>query len=201
MEGIQSKESQSNNLVAQSESSILRILEKIDLVGYLPKNSNEIEIALLGAGIPIEVLPLTVYFASNGVGKPRIVAFDKEESGRKFADSYFNSEDVRLEYRAGEDVDLASLDTLGVRSYDMVIVRKPDVHNSKHKWEKIFENGFSHLKPGGIFLATTDLYADFVLDQLRKGGQVVKEYTIPQPDRIAPFFTEADLFVAKKAVK
>lgn len=186
----------SETTAEQAQRSIEKTLKEIGIVGYLPQDPLNKVIAILGAGSAVEIGAITSYFLRNGLGKPKIVCFDKDPLFKGTTEKLFGSQDINFEYRIKDITDPSSFEN---EQYDMVIIRKPE--GNTQSWKKAFENGFDHLKTAGIFLATTDVYADFVRDQLRKGGEVVKTYIIPDKDRIGPYFNESDLFVAKKIIK
>ena len=182
-------------IIIRAERAIGKTLEEVGLIEYLPKEPGQKSIAILGAGVVVEAGSLRDYFVHHGLGAPKITAYDNSWSSKRLTEELFPSKTLGLEYHTG---DITEPESFKNERYDIVLIRKPDVHNSTDTWEKAFRNGFKHLKHGGVFLATTDLYSDFVLAQLRRGGEVVKNYTIPEIDRVGPFFNESDLFIAKK---
>lgn len=179
----------------QAEQSVKTTLEKIQLSKYIPSGNQKRSIAILGAGSAVEVHPLTDYFIAHGFGKPAIIAFDLDDFLKSLTEKQINLGHVNLDYRLKDFTDPKSFkDEL----YDMVIIRKPVVHKFSGVWAKAFRNGFDHLKPNGIFLATTDIYDNFVRGQLVRGGEIVKFYTIPEEDSTLPYFNDSALFIARK---
>lgn len=185
----------SETLAEQVQRSMRKTLEKVGFIGYLPQGSSEKKIAILGAGAAVEVPVIDKLFVDNGLGRPKVVCFDKDPSFKKLTEELVRSQGLNLEYHSR---DISDPNSFEGEQYDMVIIRNPDVHSLQGKWSDAFKNGFNHLKPGGIFLATTDIYADIVRLELQKGGEVVKKYSIPEIDRVSPNFNENDLFIARK---
>ena len=179
----------------EPERKILETFEKINLAGSMPPGTYQRIIAILGAGAVVEAKPLTNYFINHGFGKPMIIAFDLDEKMKLLTEGLINSGYVDIEYRI-EDV--ADPESFKNEEYDLVIIRRPAVHTSQVVWERAFQNGFEHLRPGGIFLTTTDLYDDFVIKQLKREGRDIKKYMIPKEDSVPPYFNEFVLYTATK---
>lgn len=185
----------SQTIVERTQRAIEATFREIQLIDYLAREPLDKKVAILGAGLAVEIGAITSYFLRNGLNKPKIICFDRDPDLKEFTETLFGSQGIDFEYRISDITDTLSLKD---EQYDMVIVRRPDVHNGERNWSRAFENGFNHLKKGGVFLATTDMYADFVREQLKRGGEIVKTYVISEINRVSLSFSEVDLFVAKK---
>lgn len=187
------------NTIEQAQVNIRKVLNDLRLVDYFAKENRQSQgktIAILGAGTAVEALPLTQYFVESGLGKPKIIAFDPDEDVKRLTEEIFKGKDVGLEYRSA---DAANPNSFRDEKYDVVIIRKPDIHNGERTWRQVFQNGFDHLKSEGVLIATTDLYSDFVLEEIQRGGELAREaYTIPEENIVPPYLTEFDLFIARK---
>lgn len=180
----------------QAEKAIERILIKIDLISFFPKELGKKAIAILGAGTAVESGALRNYFMGLGLKAPEIIAYDKDPAMKKATESVLKSRlDNGFEYKVKDLFDPSSFDN---ESFDLILIRKPDVHNSGEVWKKIIRNGFDHLKQGGIMLVTTDMYRDFVASELEKNGKILKTHRISDSEKVGPFITEEDLFIARK---
>lgn len=154
-------------------------------------------IAILGAGLAIEVPALNDCFVAQGFERPRIIAFDKNESGKSLTEEFAGLYGVSVDYRIA---DVSNESTFGNEQYDLVIVRKPDIHNSQEGWAKVFENAFHHLKDAGLIVVTTseDKAYDFTFLELTRNGEIVLNYQIPSHLRVLPFISEFDLLIFRK---
>lgn len=106
--------------------------------------------------------------------------------------------DIDLVYRLTEIADEGALSENEV--FDMVIIRKPDIHNSLLSWEKVYEKAFHHLKQNGILLTTTEQYDGWIREQIEKRGAIGQSHTISESDRVSPFFNEDRLIIAQKRI-
>lgn len=178
----------------QAQEAIGKTLNAISLKDYFPQEPRKKMIAILGAGVAIEAVSFTSYFTANDFEKPHIVAFDQDAFSMEVTERLV-PKDLDFKYRKAN---IVKDETFDDEQYDMIIVRNPNVHASESDWKKIFSNGFKHLKQGGVFLATTDIHQDFIRNELKAGGKIVREYEIPDVNKVGPYFNESNLFIAIK---
>lgn len=194
------KEFSSQNLIENAQIKIRNLFERIGLndiitssFGSREQKEEERQIAILGAGAAIEIKSLVDYFKEKGLGRPNITAFDRDPMFKTLTREIFRFTDISFEYRVASLTDTTSL---GDVLYDLILLRKPAGETSE--WRRIFENGYDHLKESGIFIATTDIYDDFVREQLSARGTIIRSYEIDPVDRAAPYFTESAAYIATK---
>lgn len=191
------REPKKQSIIEQAQRSIFATFEAIHLAGYMQPSEGEGSVAILAAGYAVEVEPLAVYLATHGLGTPRIVAYSLERGGKVFSEKIASSRGIALDYRIADVSNSASFKE---EEYDLVIIRKPDVHRGWKNWRSIIQNGFAHLKPTGCMLVTTseqEAY-ELVFMELQRAGEVCLEHTIPETLQISPFFNENKLVVVKK---
>ena len=181
--------------IEQAQNHLKHVFDGIGLSYYFAKEGNKgerIKVAILGAGAAVEVLPLTRHFVEKELGKPEITAFDVNPTLKKLSEVVAKDKDVDFRY---EIRDLSNPEAFGEEKYDLVIARNPGTVNAGN-WEKIFANGFSHLKSGGLFVVASTL-RQFIRDQLEKGGKIIRSFKIPEVDNNV-FFPERDVLIAQK---
>lgn len=190
-------EQRESSIIEQAQQRILDTLGEVNIVQHLPLSSEKRTVGILGAGYAVEVKPLTTYFSANNLGIPRIVAYSLEEGGKVFSERLAQEGEVALDYRIADASDPGAFKG---EQYDVIIIRKPNVHTGQENWRRIIRNGLEHLKPSGCILVTTseDEAYRFVFGELKDDADVVLEYNIPEERRIAPFFNEDRLLLAKK---
>lgn len=187
-------------LTEQAKRCMYKVFDEIRLAQHMPAQDGERKIALLGAGgFPLEAESLNSYFQEHGLGKPQIIAFDIDNRLQSGITSYFQDSgiDIDFEYHSA---DLSKPESLGDEEYDLIMVRRPDIHYWPSGWERVFTNGFTHLKPNGLFLATAheEPGLRFEQEQLKKHGEIIANYRVPPVLVASPLFDERALLLARK---
>lgn len=187
-------------ITEQARKCMYKVFDQIRLAQHMPVQSGQRKIALFGAGgFPIEAESLNLYFQEHALGKPTITAFDVDDRLKDGMKNYFEDakSDIDFEYRVA---DLSKPESLGDEQYDLIMVRRPDVHFWPSGWEKVFANGFAHLKSGGLFLATA--YEEpglrFEQEQLKRHGEIVADYRVPNVLIAPSLFDERGVLLARK---
>lgn len=190
-------EQRGESLWERAQRSIGTTFEQIALLDYLPVQTGQPTVAILGAGVAVEVQSLHDYFTTHQRLAPRIIAFDVDKGVRILTEEIARLSGVEVDYRTADASDRSTFDG---KQYDIIIIRKPDVHKGQENWRRIIQNALRHLKPNGCILVTTSEHEayKFVSGELKDDVDVVLEYNISEERRVHPFFNEDRFAVSEK---
>lgn len=187
-----------NSTIENETVGLLKLFQFLHLSDLLPsQGSADLRMAILGAGLAIEILSLRDYFVEQGRSISSITAVDLNPDGKLFTEKIGETSDIPLDYRIA---DAGSPDSLADEVYDLIMVRRPDVYKSELNWQRVIKNGFDHLREGGIFLVTTteDSALELASSELGKRGHIILNTKIPEQFRGGEFFNDANVVIAQK---
>lgn len=149
------------------QSKVNNLLQRFLFPEILLNGDNIQEILSVGCGEASEAKALIRMFRTakfTGVDISRLTIKIARRTGYMGASTRYRARDARRS------------DALEKESYDLLIMRNPQVTSFGQNWEAIFQNGIAALKPGGIMMvsAASDYEANLARAHMKCNGIDVK---------------------------